>query len=290
MREDSVGFQCVECVAEGNRSVREARTVFGGRIIAKPYVTWALLGLIGAVFAAQVVSSGGLVRLGTTADPLVYEFGMWGGAVLAWHQWYRLLTGVFLHGGLMHLAFNGFALYVLGPQLERWLGHLRYAALWGVSALGGSVLGLLVQPTVMSVGASGAIFGLFGAVFVFGKRLRLDTRFILGLLVANLLITFLVPGIPGAAGRRDSGGTDRVAGVRRGPPAGVRLCDGVACYAGCAAGKSVWWRWNQPVDNSVDNLVNKLWIKLTISLLSWENSATYVLWTINASVWRRSAP
>ena len=95
----------------------------------------------------------------------------------------------------MHLAFNGFALYVLGPQLERWLGHLRYAALWGVSALGGSVLGLLVQPTVMSVGASGAIFGLFGAVFVFGKRLRLDTRFILGLLVANLLITFLVPGI-----------------------------------------------------------------------------------------------
>lgn len=195
MREDSVGFQCVECVAEGNRSVREARTVFGGRIIAKPYVTWALLGLIGAVFAAQVVSSGGLVRLGTTADPLVYEFGMWGGAVLAWHQWYRLLTGVFLHGGLMHLAFNGFALYVLGPQLERWLGHLRYAALWGVSALGGSVLGLLVQPTVMSVGASGAIFGLFGAVFVFGKRLRLDTRFILGLLVANLLITFLVPGI-----------------------------------------------------------------------------------------------
>ena len=158
----------------------------------------------------------------------------------------------------------------------------------------------------------------------------------LGLLVANLLITFLVPGIswtahpgrsrersaaglgvclpsaeggqgeqavaaralarrghrglPGAAGRRDSGGTDRVAGVRRGPPAGVRLCDGVACYAGCAAGKSVWWRWNQPVDNSVDNLVNKLWIKLTISLLSWENSATYVLWTINASVWRRSAP
>lgn len=195
MREDAVGFQCVECVAKGNRSVREARTVFGGRVIAKPYVTWVLMGLIGAVFVAQIVSAGSPGLVATRADGLVLQFGMWGQAVVVWGQWYRLLTGALLHGGVMHLLFNGFALYILGPQLERWLGHLRYAALWAVSALGGSVLGLLVQPGVMSVGASGAIFGLFGAVFVFGRRLGLDTRFILGLLAANLLITFLVPGI-----------------------------------------------------------------------------------------------
>lgn len=195
MREDAVGFQCVECVAEGNRSMREARTVFGGKLIAKPYVTWTLLGIIAVAFVAQVVSAGSLGLVATRYDPLVGEFGMWGGAVIVGDQWYRLLTGAFLHGGVMHLLFNGFALYVVGPQLENWLGHLRYAALWLISALGGSVLGLLVEPQVMSVGASGAIFGLFGAIFVLGRRLRLDTRFILGLLVANLLITFLVPGI-----------------------------------------------------------------------------------------------
>ncbi|MEY9214494.1 membrane associated rhomboid family serine protease [Thermobifida halotolerans] len=195
MREDAVGFQCVECVAEGNRSVREARTVFGGKLIAKPYVTWTLLGLVAVVFVAQVVSAGSLGLVATQYDPLVGQFGMWGAAVIIGDQWYRLITGAFLHGGVMHLLFNGFALYILGPQLENWLGHLRYAALWLISALGGSVLGLLLQPGVMSVGASGAIFGLFGATFVLGRRLRLDTRFILGLLVANLLITFLVPGI-----------------------------------------------------------------------------------------------
>jgi len=195
MREDAVGFQCVECVARGRRSVREARTVFGGKVITRPYVTWTLLGLIVAVFAAQVVTSGSPMLVATGADPLVTWFGMWGDAVVLGDQWYRLFTGGLLHGGVIHLLFNGFALYVVGPQVERWLGHLRFAALWLVSELGGAVLGLLVEPGTMSVGASGALFGLFGAVFVFGRRLKLDTGFILGLLAANLLITFLVPGI-----------------------------------------------------------------------------------------------
>src|SRR5690606_37373047 len=108
-------------------------------------------------------------------------------------------------------AFNGFALYVVGRQLEAWLGHLRYTVLWLLSAVGGSVLSMAVAvvgavgavaaptpadiPVQLSVGASGAIFGLFGAVLLVGRRLRLDTRFILGLLAVNLLITFLVPGI-----------------------------------------------------------------------------------------------
>ncbi|GAB3206256.1 rhomboid family intramembrane serine protease [Marinactinospora thermotolerans] len=189
MREASVGFHCVECVAEGNRSVREARTTFGGRVTARPYVTWALIGLMVLGFLLQqVVRQGGW-------SPVTAQFAMWGGGVLYHDQWYRLLTSALLHGSIMHLLFNGFAMYVLGPQLESWLGHWRFLALWVLSAIGGSMLTLVADPGQVSVGASGAIFGLFGAVLLIGRRLRLDTRFILGLLAVNLLITFLVPAI-----------------------------------------------------------------------------------------------
>ncbi|RCV49163.1 rhomboid family intramembrane serine protease [Marinitenerispora sediminis] len=184
MREAAVGFHCVECVAAGNRGVREARTTFGGRLPSRPYVTWVLIGLIGAGFVVQQI-----------APAVTQQFGMWGVGVALYGQWYRLLTAAFLHGGITHLLFNGFAMYVVGPQLERWLGHGRYLTLWLLSAVGGSVLSYLVDPGQLSVGASGAIFGLFGAILVVGRRLRLDTRFIVGLLVVNLLITFLVPGI-----------------------------------------------------------------------------------------------
>ncbi|WP_067976033.1 rhomboid family intramembrane serine protease [Nocardiopsis trehalosi] len=183
MREAPVGHQCVQCVAEGQKGVRRPRTVFGGRVARQPYVTYALLGLIVAGFLAQSVVPG-----------LAGRYMMWGVGVIN-GQWDRLLTGAFLHGGLMHVAFNGFALWVVGRQVEDWLGHARYLALWLLSALGGSVLSLALVPDQASVGASGAVFGLFGAVFVIGRRLNLDTRFILGLLAVNLLITFLVPQI-----------------------------------------------------------------------------------------------
>ncbi|WP_341770548.1 rhomboid family intramembrane serine protease [Actinorugispora endophytica] len=192
MRDASVGFQCVECVAEGNKGVREARTAFGGKVISKPYVTWALLGLIGVGYLLHL-ASGGTLWSGRSA--VSDQFGMWGAGIDYADQWYRLITSAFLHSGVMHLLFNGFALYVVGPQLENWLGHVRYLALWVVSAVGGSVLGYLVEPNQLTVGASGAIFGLFGAILLIGRRLRLDTRFILGLLAVNLLITFTVPNI-----------------------------------------------------------------------------------------------
>ncbi|MBV2364288.1 rhomboid family intramembrane serine protease [Streptomonospora nanhaiensis] len=184
IREAPVGQHCPECVAEGRRGMRQARTVFGGRVADRPLVTWVLLGLMGLGFVAQLA-----------VPQLVGLLGMSGYYAVVDGQWYRLLTAAFLHGGVMHLLFNGMALYVLGQQVETVLGHARYLALWVLSAVGGSVLSLLVVPQTMSVGASGAIFGLFGAVFVIGRRLRLDTRFVVGLLAVNLLITFLVPNI-----------------------------------------------------------------------------------------------
>ncbi|WP_169552671.1 rhomboid family intramembrane serine protease [Nocardiopsis halotolerans] len=201
MVEASVGFQCPGCVAEGNRGMRRARTTFGGRIVNRPYVTWTIIGLIAAVFLAQLGTSDpiGQARL----SPLVGEFGMLG--LLQWEdgtflgvlagEWYRLITGAFLHGGVFHLLFNGYAMYVLGTQLERWLGHGRFLTLWVLGALAGSVLSLLMAPNQLGVGASGAIFALFGAVFVLGRRLRLDLRMVGVLLAVNLVLTFTVPGI-----------------------------------------------------------------------------------------------
>ncbi|WP_460862857.1 rhomboid family intramembrane serine protease [Nocardiopsis coralliicola] len=193
MNEAAVGHQCPACVAEGNRSVRSAKTVFGGRPTRAPYVTWTLLGLMVAGFVAQTaddaVGGGQLTGL--------FAMNPWRIAVHG--DWYLLLTAAFLHGGVLHLAFNGFALYAVGRQIEEWLGHVRYAALWILSAAGGSVLTLAVDLATgqaqLSVGASGAVFGLFGAALVIGRRLQLDMRFILGLLAVNLLITFMAPNI-----------------------------------------------------------------------------------------------
>ncbi|WP_017578038.1 rhomboid family intramembrane serine protease [Nocardiopsis kunsanensis] len=184
MVEASVGFHCRECVAEGNRTVRQARTVFGGKVIGKPYVTWTLLGLIAVGFVLQQVM-----------PQIAADFGMHGFVVHVYGEWYRIITSAFLHGGILHLLFNGYALFLLGSALERWLGHGRFLTLWVLGALSGSALSLLAAPGQLSIGASGAIFALFGAVFVTGRRLGLDTRMILVLLVVNLGITFLVPNI-----------------------------------------------------------------------------------------------
>jgi membrane associated rhomboid family serine protease len=115
-------------------------------------------------------------------------------------QLYRLATSAFLHYGLTHLLLNMWALYVVGPPLEQWLGRLRFAALYAVSALGGSVLVYLISPLdSATAGASGAIFGLFGASFVVLRRLDLDYRWIVAVVVVNLIFNLVAPMIGGQA-------------------------------------------------------------------------------------------
>ncbi|MEU8355863.1 rhomboid family intramembrane serine protease [Nonomuraea sp. NPDC048882] len=186
MRDAAVGFQCPECVAEGNKGLRQARSTFGGNVVRTPIVTYAILALNVLVFGAQYL----------TGDQVTAELAMWPAGVAVYDQYYRLITAAFVHGGVFHILFNCWALYVVGPYLERAFGHVRYTALYLVSALGGSVLGLWLDPlTQPTVGASGAIFGLFAAVFVVGRKLNLDVRGIAVLIVINLAITFLVAGI-----------------------------------------------------------------------------------------------
>lgn len=96
----------------------------------------------------------------------------------------------------MHILFNMWALWVIGPALERWLGRTRFIVLYALGGLGGSVLVYLLTPiNVPTLGASGAIFALFGATFMLARRLNFDVRWIIGLIVINLVITFIVPSI-----------------------------------------------------------------------------------------------
>ena len=185
MRSAPVGFQCPDCVGEAARTVRQPVTVSGGGLITKPYVTWTLIGLTVAVFIWQFA-----VGVGSATE----DYGMWPFGIVLYGEWWRLLTAAFLHGSWLHIAFNMYVLFVLGPTLERVLGHSRFIVLYVVAALGGSVASYTFSdPRTVSVGASGAIVGLRGALIVAGRRMRWDITQVLILLGINVVIGFLSP-------------------------------------------------------------------------------------------------
>ncbi|MGH3644364.1 MAG: rhomboid family intramembrane serine protease [Mycobacterium sp.] len=180
MRDAAVGHQCVECVNEGTKSVRRVKPAGG-----KPIVTYVLIALNVVMFILQKAT-----------DEVFRQFVLQADVVAYYDQYYRLVTSGFLHAGITHILFNMVALYFTGPALERLLGPARFVGLYALSLLGGSVLVYLLTPVNQStLGASGAIFGLFGAAFVLARKLDLDVRGIVGLIVINLVITFVAPGI-----------------------------------------------------------------------------------------------
>ncbi|MFI2783897.1 rhomboid family intramembrane serine protease [Streptomyces sp. ALB3] len=202
MVEASVGFHCPECVREGSgpglghhRAARRPRTLAGGSVAADPrLVTKILLGLNLAVFLAVLIAE-------RSDYPLVDDLLLFGRAYagdpsqglegVAEGQWYRLVTSMFLHQEVWHIAFNMLGLWWLGGPLEAALGRVRYLALYLLSGLAGSVLTYGVSdPAQGSLGASGAVFGLLGATAVLMRRMNYDMRPVIALLVVNLIFTF----------------------------------------------------------------------------------------------------
>jgi membrane associated rhomboid family serine protease len=186
--------ECVRGAGAGDRPARQARTVFGGRPTRSATVTWTILGLNVLLYLIM------LVHTSLAQDWWMIGYASPNGLPpyqgVAAGQWYRLLTSAFLPGtgslGILDIAFNMWALYVVGPGLEQLLGRTRFLAVYLVSAVGGSVLFYyLVPQNQPALGASGAIFGLFGAWFVVSKRLRLDSRGIVVLIVINLALSFI---------------------------------------------------------------------------------------------------
>jgi len=179
MRSASVGQQCVDCIGHGARSTRQATTAFGGRPAAGSVVTWTLVAINVVVFLATWVRPNIVTDLEMVGYATYGFGGPWHGVAAG--EWYRLITSAFLapatgQGGLgfLDILFNMWALVFVGPALEGLLGRLRFLGVYLLSAVGGAVMYYyLAAPTAPAVGASGAIFGLFGAWFVVSRRLRL---------------------------------------------------------------------------------------------------------------------
>lgn len=183
-------MRCPDCAGQTTK-VRRGSAAFNSD--QTPVVTYTLIALNALVFLLDLASgSGGFSGTGQ----ITRDFALFGPAV-GDGEWYRLLTSGFLHASLIHIGFNMFALYILGPLLEPALGRLRFAALYFASLLAGSLGVMLLSPNDLTVGASGAIFGLFAAAFVIARGRGLnDVASQLGLLlVINLAITFTVPNI-----------------------------------------------------------------------------------------------
>jgi membrane associated rhomboid family serine protease len=195
LRPAAVGFQCPECVAQGNASVRRPTTPYGGKIVARAGVVTLILGVLNVVaFVVTVATApGGLT--GNTNSKLFDELELVPLRVAVDGDYWRLIGSAFLHISLLHLAGNMLSLAIVGPALERVFGWWRYLSVYLVAALGGSVaVYLFGSPYGAVAGASGAIYGLFAATLIVIRKLGLDARFMVLAVALNFGVSF-APGI-----------------------------------------------------------------------------------------------
>lgn len=178
-----VGFQCPSCAAISNpRGARYTPKLNQGWLASMPQVSRNIFIACLAIFI--------FTRVFGLTDSYNQRFSMWPQAV-AQGEWYRLISATFLHAGLLHIGFNMYALYILGPNLERMLGSRKFFSLYFLSAIGGSTLGFwFSDPNSYSIGASGAIFGLLTATIVIGRHMRADVTQLVVLLVINVILGF----------------------------------------------------------------------------------------------------
>lgn len=199
MTSTPVGMRCPECSRQRTRVVRmrDMTTV--------PQVTYALIAINVIVFLAEgrlaggsgggvgnLFDNGALLGSGIEVSPGHVTY-----VGVAYGQWWRIVTGGFLHVNLLHIAFNMYLLYLLGRILEPALGSVKFAVLYAVSLLTGSLGALIVSPHGLTVGASGAIFGLMGAVLLEARARQIPElqSWVAWLIVINLAFSFLFPDI-----------------------------------------------------------------------------------------------
>ncbi|OZM72610.1 rhomboid family intramembrane serine protease [Amycolatopsis antarctica] len=205
LREASVGYQCIDCVQTGQAQQRSAnkqyrssgfgrRTVAGAIAPKTAIVTPILIAINVLVYGLTAVQSGNPMENQTSA---FFESGvLWPYAISGDGDWLRLLTSGFLHYGLIHLAMNMLALWVLGRDLEILLGRVRFIAVYAISLLGGSAAVFAFgEPNTGTAGASGAIYGLMGAMAIAVFRLKLNPAGALGIIGINVVLSITIPGI-----------------------------------------------------------------------------------------------
>ncbi|GAB2775653.1 rhomboid family intramembrane serine protease [Nocardioides salsibiostraticola] len=218
MRDASVGFQCPTCVSEGAKTTRSGRTAYGGLRPTNASITSIGLILTNVLVWVSILATGGnssrLVDLlalrpnGACIFPgrngVVFEQsqascavdqGTWLPGVVDGAYW-QLITNAFVHVDLTHIGFNMLMLYFFGPQLEALLGRTRFLALYVLSALTASALVYwLSGEYTATLGASGAVFGLLGALLVVAFKVGGNVQSLVMLLALNAVFTLVIPNI-----------------------------------------------------------------------------------------------
>jgi len=165
-----VGMRCPECASQRTKVVRGVGA--NSALLSSAPATFALIAINAVAFLAEIASgSGGFYDIRSSS--LVFDYGLFG-PLVGEGEWYRLLTSGFLHAGLLHIGFNMFALFFLGRILEPSIGTPRFVAIYFASLFGGAFGALLLDPNALTIGASGAIFGIFGATFVIARGRGFD--------------------------------------------------------------------------------------------------------------------
>jgi membrane associated rhomboid family serine protease len=229
-----VGMRCPECSRQ-KTAVRTVRDMY-----VDPTATYVLIAINVLMFVGTALS-GGEVAGGGGGGSVYQDFALWGPAVDIGNDWWRLVTSGFMHAGLIHLGLNMYILYWLGGMLEPVLGHVRFVALYFASLLAGSFGALLLSPGAVTVGASGAVFGVMAAAFIFQRARGVDPMRsgIAPLLLLNLAITFF-PGFNISIGGHLGGlvggaicalAMERLGSLRRGDLLPVLACVAVGAIA-----------------------------------------------------------
>ncbi len=186
-----VGMRCPECMQQRTKVVRNPGGAPQSGFAGAP-ATYVLIAVNVVMYLLEIGIGGG--GFSTGINSVSIDFGLFGPSV-AEGEWYRLVTSGFLHVNLIHIGFNMFLLFMLGRLIEPALGTPRFLLLYFASLLGGSLGALLLDPNALTVGASGAVFGLFGAGFILARFRGMNTLASeLGLLIViNLVFTFASP-------------------------------------------------------------------------------------------------
>jgi membrane associated rhomboid family serine protease len=240
MTSTPVGMRCPECSRQ-KTPVRTLRNVY-----AQPTVTYVLIGICVLLFiptmngdiSRTVFDDLATVGFGASSEGQPIGVGL--------EQYWRLITGGFLHDGVIHIGFNMYILYWLGTMLEPVMGHVRFAALYFASLLAGSLGAIVADPNVLTVGASGAVFGLMAAAFVFQRARGIDPwRSGLGpVILLNLALPFIFTNLNISIGGHVGGliggaiaalAIERLGAMRRGDLLPVLACAAVGLVSVVAA-------------------------------------------------------
>jgi len=186
-----VGMRCPDCAGKTQR-VQTMRSLHVDPIVTYVLIAVNVLMFLGAGAGGSILTGGG-----SGGSRVFNDFALWGPAIDLGHDYWRLITSGFLHSGILHIGFNMYILWWVGQMLEPALGHVRFTALYFASLLAGAFGALLFSPNAITVGASGAVFGLMGAAFVLQRARGIDTMAsgIGPIIILNLVLSFVIPNV-----------------------------------------------------------------------------------------------